>query len=129
MSAPESKTSSVFENFRRAVANLERSISTPPVEPRDLSGIIKDFEMAYELSWKALKKQLQFAGHPTQGARDVYRKAYQLGYINDEQIWLAMIEDRNRAAHVYDENAARKLVERIGESYTVTLGALAADIG
>ena len=46
------------KNFKKALANLERSLASPISEPRDLSGILKDFEMSYELSWKVLKKRL-----------------------------------------------------------------------
>lgn len=40
------------ENLRRAVAALEASVREPVVSPRDLSGIVKNFEIAYELGWK-----------------------------------------------------------------------------
>lgn len=104
-------------NFSRALANLGRSLSAPVTEPRDLSGIIKDFEMAYELSWKVLKKRLLAQGAQTQGPKDVYTQAYKLGLIQDEATWLSMIDDRNQAAHVYDEKEARKIVDRIKSKY------------
>lgn len=63
MSANNQNSSEV--NFKRALQNLKRSIATPVLEPRDLSGIIKDFEMTYELSWKVLKKRLRNDGHET----------------------------------------------------------------
>ena len=109
--------SSSHTNFAKAVANLKRSISTPITEPRDLSGILKDFEMSYELSWKVLKKHLASEGHVTQGAKDVYTKAFQLGMIDSESVWLEMIEDRNQTAHVYDENGAKAICERIKAKY------------
>lgn len=105
------------KNFKKALANLERSLASPISEPRDLSGILKDFEMSYELSWKVLKKRLLAQGHSTQGARDVYSKAYQLGLISNQELWLEMIEDRNQTAHVYDEAAATKIYERIKSKY------------
>lgn len=121
MTATNQKTSSSTQNFLRALANLKRSASTPIVEPRDLSGIIKDFEMAYELSWKVLKKTLRAAGHETLGAKDVYTKAFQLGYLQDEKPWLEMIQDRNQTAHVYDEGDAKAIAERIIREHLPTL--------
>ena len=108
---------SSFDNFCKALRNLERSLSTPITEPRDLSGIIKDFEMVYELSWKVLKKVLRNSGHETLGAKDVYSKAFQLGYLEKEQPWLVMIEDRNKTSHVYDEKDAKKIIEHIRSLY------------
>jgi nucleotidyltransferase substrate binding protein (TIGR01987 family) len=111
-----SQTSS-FINYRRALANLERSLATPITEPRDQSGIIKDFEMTYELSWKVLKKILLEQGHESLGAKDVFTKAYQLGFIKQHAPWLEMIEDRNLTSDVYDENSAAAIIDRIGEKY------------
>lgn len=105
------------ENFKKAFSNLKQSLATPITEPRDLSGIIKDFEMTYELSWKSLKKLLLNQGHQTLGAKDVFTKAYQLGYLTDEKTWLNMIEDRNQTPHVYDEHSAKQIVERIKAAY------------
>lgn len=81
------ESSSSFDNLCRAFKNLDRSLATPVTEPRDLSGIIKDFEMVYELSWKFLKKRLLLAGYQSQGARDVFVKSYQLGFIDDQSAW------------------------------------------
>lgn len=115
------KESSSRINFKRALLVLEKSLSSPITEPRDLSGIIKDFELAYELSWKVLKKLLLENGHETLGAKDVYSKAYQLGYLKEEQPWLSMIQDRNRSTHVYDEKSAREIVDKIKSTYMAAL--------
>ena len=104
-------------NFKRALKNLERSLAAPITEPRDQSGIIKDFEMTYELSWKVMKKTLQEQGHQSLGAKDVFTKAYQLGFLDDEKLWLNMIEDRNRSSHVYDESSAMDIISRIRSDY------------
>jgi nucleotidyltransferase substrate binding protein (TIGR01987 family) len=115
-------------NFRRALANLRRSLQAPVTEPRDLSGIIKDFEMTYELSWKSLKKMLKREGHETLGAKDVFSKSYQLGYLSDESVWLKMIEDRNLTSHVYDEAQASVIVSRIRGAYLAAFEALVAGV-
>lgn len=119
---------SVQTNFIRAFQNLKRSLATPVQEPRDLSGIIKDFEMSYELSWKVLKKILKEAGHETLGAKDVFTKAYRLGYLDREDVWLKMIEDRNQTSHVYDESEARKIVARIKAEYAGVFEELAGSL-
>jgi nucleotidyltransferase substrate binding protein (TIGR01987 family) len=111
------QSSSSFENLKKSFQNLTRSLSTPVTEPRDLSGIIKDFEMVYELSWKVLKKKILEDGHQSLGAKDVFTKAYQLGYLGEQDVWLEMIVDRNQAAHVYDEKMASQIVERIRNKY------------
>jgi nucleotidyltransferase substrate binding protein (TIGR01987 family) len=73
--------------------------------------------MAYELSWKSLKKVLLEQGHQTLGAKDVFSKAFQLGYLKEQGVWLEMIEDRNLTAHVYDEDSAKKIVDKVRGVY------------
>ncbi len=117
MSKSEFKSSSSYLNFKKALANLRLSLKAPILEPRDLSGIIKDFEMTYELSWKVLKKLLKTQGHESLGAKDVFSQAYRLGFLQEEKNWLKMIEDRNQTSHVYDEESAKKIVSRIQSEY------------
>jgi nucleotidyltransferase substrate binding protein (TIGR01987 family) len=73
--------------------------------------------MVYELSWKALKRFLESEGLQTTGPRDVFTRAFQAGYLDREATWLAMIDDRNHAAHIYDEGKARGNVERVRSDY------------
>lgn len=47
----------------------------------------------------------------------MYSKAFQLGYIGDEKSWLAMIDDRNKTSHVYDQEDAQQILERIKTIY------------
>lgn len=111
-------------NLDRACRALERSVATPVMEPRDLSGIIKDFELAYEIAWRALRARLEHDGHPVTTARAAFARAYQLDLLDDEATWLEMIEDRNRSVHVYNEDDARTLAERVAAHHLRALRAL-----
>ena len=51
------------------------------------------------------------------GSRDSIRAAHQFDLIEDGQIWMDMIDDRNHAAHAYDEINAKYLANRIVEYY------------
>ena len=108
-----------LKNFDKALAALSVSVATPAVEPRDLSGIIKDFEIVYELTWKTLKKFLEEQGHETTSARDVFSKGFQLSILESQEPWLEMIADRNLTVHTYDENLASQMVSRIKNVYVV----------
>lgn len=104
-------------NAEKALTNLRQSVSKPVQEPRDLSGIVKDFEIVYELSWKLLKKFLERNGHETGSAREAFSKAYQLGLISDDSKWLKIIEDRNLTVHTYDKKFAEEMCSRIARDY------------
>ena len=117
MKKREQKLHDIFDSLKRCVEALVVSANTPILEKRDLSGIIKDFELAYELAWKSLKAKLDYEGHETSSARNVFVKAFSLGIIADENIWLEMIDDRNLTVHAYDAAFAKKMCERIKKEY------------
>lgn len=108
---------SSFKSFLRVLDDLEQSLVAPIEEPRDVSGIVRYFEMTYELSWKVLKKILREQGHETTGAKDVFSKAFQLGFIDNQTVWLAMIESRNQTAHVYSEQDAIQILEALRRDF------------
>lgn len=41
--------------------------------------------------------------------RDCLRTAFRLGLVEDDPAWMAMVEDRNRTTHTYDEASARAI--------------------
>ncbi len=106
-----------FVNLKKAYKSLSVSLETPVKEARDLSGIIKEFEMVYELSWKVFKKKLLEDGIQTTGPKDVFTNAFRSNYIDQEDLWLQLIVDRNQAAHIYDETTAKKIVDRVRSNY------------
>jgi nucleotidyltransferase substrate binding protein (TIGR01987 family) len=108
---------SSFINLKKAFASLDESLQDPVVKARDLSGIIKDFELVYELSWKVLKKYLEQNGIQSKSPRDVFTQAYKNHCIDQDKLWVSMIEDRNLAVHVYDKEQAKELVQRIRALY------------
>jgi len=79
--------------------------------------IVKRFEFSYEMAWKALKRYLEFLGFDIKSPRDSFKTGYAQNILEDEAIWLEMIEQRNLSSHIYDEyrNAFFKLKERLVE--------------
>lgn len=61
--------------------------------------LVKRFEFSYEMSWKVLKRYLSFVGIEVQNPGSCFKEAYQQGLLQDEEIWLRMIEQRNLSAH------------------------------
>jgi nucleotidyltransferase substrate binding protein (TIGR01987 family) len=114
---PSKRVEAGVNNLQKAFQALERSATTPITEPRDLSGVVKDFELLYELSWKTLKKFLESQGHEVHTAKHALETAYQLKLLSNEKVWLQMIDDRNKTVHTYNEKFAREMCERIQTLY------------
>lgn len=78
--------------------------------------VIKRFEFTYEMAWKALKRNLSFLGIEAKSPRMVFKEAYIQNLIEDEDVWLSMIEQRNISSHIYDEFEIRDILDKT-ESY------------
>ncbi len=87
--------------------------------------LIQRFEFTYELAWKSLKEFLIFSGYAdVTSPRSVLETAYREGFINNESVWLGMLNDRNVTAHVYKEEQATEIAENISLKYCKELSAL-----
>ena len=78
-----------------------------------LDATIQRFEFCVELCWRALKAALRVQGIEANSPRAAFRAAYQQGWIGDEALWLAMVEDRNLTSHTYRREVALDILARI----------------
>lgn len=95
------------------------------------SGIIDKFAMQFELSWKLLRKALEYEGvaeAATGSPRGIIKAAYAAYDFIDEELWLDMLADRNAAEHVYDAELAQRLVGRVLDRYLGAFEGLLCDL-
>ncbi len=78
---------------------------------------IQRFKFAIELLWKTMKRLLQYEKENVETPREVIKKAYKLKWINDEKIWLSMLDDRNSTSHTYNEKLSEEIYRRIKTYY------------
>ena len=109
-------------SLESAVASLERSIhaaatyeaSLPP-ELRETirSGIIQNFEVAYELSWKMVKRWIEtnISTEAVDGVtrRELFRQAAENRLIGDVDLWMRFHSSRNETSHTYDQETAEEV--------------------
>ncbi len=74
------------------------------------SGVIQNFEVAYELSWKLMARWLNTYVGPgvADGVtrRQLFRLAAENRLIPDVDLWMQHHEARNTTSHIYDEEKA-----------------------
>lgn len=80
-------------------------------------GVIQRFEFTFELFWKTLRIFLKDKGIGAQTPRDVFKEAFRLEWLDDEELFLNMLEDRNKTSHIYDKETSREIFKRIKENY------------
>jgi len=100
--------------FENAVKRLEEVLENP-LDEKDIvvDATIQRFEFTFELFWKTLKRFLYLEGIETKSPRETLKKAYQSGWLKDEEFWLKMLHDRNLTSHIYDKEQALEIYERI----------------
>ena len=107
-----------FSNFKKAFAQLEEAVSLSTYSKLEQQGLIKGFEITYELAWNTLKDLLQDQGYTSiLGSKDTFRLSNQVGLITNGDIWMEMVKSRNATSHTYDESTANEITEAIRENY------------
>jgi nucleotidyltransferase substrate binding protein (TIGR01987 family) len=86
--------------------------------PLAIDGTTQRFEFSFELMWKALRRALQQVhGFEVVSPKQTLQKAYAVGWINDEPLWVEMLQSRNLTSHTYKEDLAREIYGRIHRYY------------
>ncbi|WP_166308749.1 HI0074 family nucleotidyltransferase substrate-binding subunit [Bradyrhizobium sp. 2S1] len=88
-------------NLESAVSNLERAITIPRDRELVYEGTIHRFEVTIELMWKTLKRALEYEGLQPKTPRETLKEAFRIGWIDQETIWIDMLESRNTTSHQY----------------------------
>ncbi|MCI5191633.1 MAG: nucleotidyltransferase [Candidatus Electrothrix sp. AU1_5] len=107
-----------FSNYQKVLRQLQKFVDKGELSELEEQGLIKSFEYTYELAWNTLKDFLEFQGHSDIfGSRDALRKAFQVGIIEDGEVWMDMIKSRNRTSHTYNEETANEISRTIISLY------------
>ena len=74
------------------------------------SGVIKNFEIAYEVCWKFMQRWINLNISPNilkgKFRRELFNIAKENAIIDDAELWMGFYEARNSTAHIYDEKIA-----------------------
>ena len=110
-----------FQNYKKALTTVKNAVdlaATRELSDLEKQGLIQGFEFTFELAWNVMKDYLEEQGITgIIGSKDTVRHAFTKGLIKNGQVWIDMIEDRNLASHVYDEETANDLFTAITNTY------------
>lgn len=103
-----------LSSLEQAVAALDRSVRGAAAHadsiPADLqdtvrSGLVQDFEVAYEQSWKAMRRwiEMEVGTGTVDGVsrRELFRHAAENRLIEDVDAWMRFHGLRNLSSHTY----------------------------
>jgi nucleotidyltransferase substrate binding protein (TIGR01987 family) len=80
--------------------------------------------VAFELAWKVMKDYLEEEGYIVKSPREAIKQAFQIGLIDQGELWLDALQKRNLAAHTYDDSILDEFQERISHTYFPQMDAL-----
>ena len=113
-----------LENYENAAKQLAKALNEPESEfIRDAS--IQRFKFTYKFLWKTIKVFLEEThGVQTVSPRQVFKEAFALELIDNEDVFLEMIEARNLLSHTNNENQAGTIYRKLPsflESFNLVL--------
>lgn len=103
-----------LQKFQKALASLEMIYLKPAQKDRaNIDATIKRFEFTFELTWKYLKDYFSERDLQLNYPKETLQEAFAVGLIDNEEIWVNMLNDRNMTSHTYNENLADEIYERV----------------
>lgn len=81
-------------------------------------GLIQRFEYTHELAWNVMKDYAEYQGiQNIGGSRDATREAFSMQLIRQGQVWMDMIQSRNKTTHTYNQETADEIYAQIISAY------------
>ncbi|TYP50918.1 nucleotidyltransferase substrate binding protein [Thermosediminibacter litoriperuensis] len=106
-----------LKDFKKALKRLEEGINIEPSNEIIIDGVIQRFEFTFELAWKLVKDCLEYEGIEAKSPRSAIREGFKAGIISDGEAWIEMLVDRNKTSHIYDEEEAKAIYNKIKSLY------------
>jgi len=99
-------------NLKKATDRFAEALQEPE-SSLVMDATIQRFEFTYELMWKTLKIFLEdIHGIRAVSPRLVFKEAYSLSIIEQEDIFLEMIQSRNLLSYTYNEEQAKQIYKK-----------------
>lgn len=117
-----------FQNFSRSVKLIQeiQELDLNKITFLEKEGIIQRFEFSLELAWKTLKDKMEFDGIILDkiSPKVVLKEAFRAKYLDNVEVWLQMIDDRNLLSHTYDFEVFEKVIPDIQTKYAEAINDL-----
>jgi nucleotidyltransferase substrate binding protein (TIGR01987 family) len=115
-----------FAEYRKAVNKLKEALDEDASNPLLYDGVMQRFEFTYEIAWKLMKLYLEFEGIATVNSPwAAFKEAFAAGIITDGETWIDMINARNLTVHIYNEQMAKEIYNKVKDKYYPVFAAFA----
>ncbi len=113
------------EQLEKALKAFEIVLNAP-IDPDRfvIDAAIQRYEFAIELSWKLLKRILENEGTLTRSPKHVLQEAFSAKLIDDDALWIKMLDDCNMTSHTYNEDLPDEIFSHLKNYYTEMVSTL-----
>lgn len=119
-----------FENFDKAYRQLHSAVlDFEKLNLLEKEGLIQRFEYTFELAWKTLKDYLESKEVDAKFPRDVIKAAFHYELIQEGEVWMDMLENRNSLSHTYNEKRFNAAINKIKEEYYAAIAQVHSLLG
>ena len=116
------------KNFKRKLLSFDKALQSlkeiysvylkKPDQKVSQMALIKSFELAFELSWKTLQSFFKSQGYKeVNSPKGIIKEAFNKDVIKNGQLWIDMLDARNRLSHIYDESMFKEIIKKISKDY------------
>lgn len=102
-----------LDNLGRALTRLGETLKEDQSNSLVVDATIHRLNVTIELYWKTLKRALQVEGIETKTPKESLKEAYQVGWLNEEKLWLEVLKDRTETSQAYEEEKANEIVRHV----------------
>ena len=104
----------IIDDFAAALDQFEAAMQVAPTSDLIKAGCIEYFEFTFELAWKSVRILAEQTGLEPGGIAEVLpQNSLCPSWIDDEPLWLSMLEARNRMSHTYHAKDALQVYDRL----------------
>lgn len=113
----------LFGQFKKADQRLKEAIALKEETDIKRDAVIKRFEFTYELLWKVYKRLARLEKLDYFSPKACFQYAFKSGLIEDEGLFLEIIDARNKTTHVYSEKEAKNIYNFIRDKAAAAFAA------
>ncbi len=113
--APDAEVQSIFDQFKEAHKRLKEALNIKEESDIKRDAVIKRFEFTFELLWKTFKRIARSEKLDCFSPKSCLQVAFKLGLIEDKELFLELIDARNKTTNVYSEEDAKEIYKFIKE--------------
>ncbi len=117
---PDIRWKQRFENDKKALDLLREALTeVDELSNLEKKGTVQRFEFTVELAWKTLKDYLEASGMVLAQNTPEYviKQGFAANTLHDGQLWIDILDCRNRMSHTYDEAAMDEAVREMANRY------------